>query len=126
MLSRPRLRLRASPAASSTRKCFVTAWRVTPEPAVRLAMDIGPAAPRRETRRKRVVSPSAAKTEAALLPSATAMALGRRLRKVFLDKPGLHLPAAFVGLERLGSALQRNLIEPRLRNLQQNAARGFL
>ena len=40
-LSLPRRVERTSPAPASTRRCFVTPWRVIPEPAVSREMDRG-------------------------------------------------------------------------------------
>ena len=80
----------------------MTAWRVTREPAVRLAMDIGPSSERRATSHKRVWSPSAAKRPAEARASLLPRELGL-LGKVFLNKPGLQLPAALVRGKRVGT-----------------------
>src|SRR6266700_3202524 len=63
--SRPARAPRTRPTPPSTCRCFVTAWRVTPAPAVRRTIDIGPPVHSRATRPRRVSSPSAAKTGAA-------------------------------------------------------------
>src|SRR5688572_21083319 len=90
------------------------------KPPARLAIDSGPASLMRAINRRRVASPSAAKiaagppTLAAVLwRSALAPAALRRdrLLDILLDQRHLHRPAAFVGGERGGAALERNLVE---------------
>src|SRR5258706_12816127 len=121
MLSRPRVALRTRPAFSMTRRCLVIAWRVMGKPPASLAMDIGPASHRRETRRRRVSSPSAAKIDAEPA-SSVRLACVSALRKILLDQGGLHAPALFVRRERLRAALERNAIEAGFRDRQQDAA----
>src|SRR5262245_45313451 len=69
-------------------------------------MDNGPWSQRRETSHKRVLSPNAAKTG-----TGEAEVLLRVLRKVLLDQRHHHCPSAFVVLECLSAALQRNLVK---------------
>src|SRR5439155_25178564 len=94
-LSRPCRVLRTRRASSITRRCLVIAWRVTLEPAVSLAMDIGPSSQRRETSRKRVFSPRAANRDAELFGSTVARELGR-VDKVLLDQLHDHAPTLLV------------------------------
>src|SRR5688572_5532625 len=84
---------------------------------------MGPASQRRETRRRRVSSPSAAKSGAASGRAASAAEL-RCLGKVLLDELHLSRPAALVLRERLRAARERNAIEARLGHGEQDAVRG--
>jgi hypothetical protein len=70
-----------------------------------------------------VGSPSAA-NKGAEFPDCAGRPVLWDLRKIFLDEPDLHLPAALVRFEGLGAASQRNLIEARFRNFQQNSSRA--
>src|SRR5436305_1303720 len=99
MLSRPRALLRTRPASSITRRCLVTACRVIGSPPASLEIDSGPPSQRRETRRRRVSSPSAAKIEAELASSAC-FARVSVLRKILLDEGDDLAPALFVRGER--------------------------
>ena len=99
-VSRPERSLCASPAASSTRKCFVTAWRLMVLPAVKLDSDSGPFWLSRETRTRRCRSPSAAKTGADAVERVMARALAGQ---VLRDQAELRLPPALVVGECLGS-----------------------
>src|ERR1051326_5541404 len=122
--SRPRRRLRASPARASTWRCLVTAWRETDWPSVRSTMEAGPPVHRRLTSRSRVPSPRAAKT-----PAVPARVSGERTALAALgDIPrnGLHLlgPALLVAPVRLLETRRRQALEPRLAQSQERAALG--
>src|SRR6266446_10657410 len=125
--SRPTRAPRTRPAPASTCRCFVTAWRVTPAPAVRRAIDIGPPVHSRATRPRRVWSPSAAKTGAAPASSAAwgrsppSSSLARR-RDILLARLHLKGPALPVHSICLGPARQRDLIEPGLYHGEHGAA----
>src|SRR3954467_925745 len=83
------------------------ACRVTPAPDVRSAIDRGPSSAIRFTRRRRVGSPSAAKTSAASGTSLAALVL----RDIAFDVRHLCRPAAAVLRERFGAASDRDPIE---------------
>src|SRR5215813_6306710 len=120
MLSRPWVALRTKPAFSITRRCLVMACRVIGNLAVSLEIESGPSPERRETRRSRVSSPSAAKTAADSVSSAFALAL-RSLAKIRLDQLDHDRPALVVRCECLRPAFERDRIEPRLADDQQDA-----
>src|SRR5262245_58759181 len=88
--------------------------------AVSWVIDSGPSLDRRETRRSRVSSPNAAKTAAESASSAIARALAG-IGQVFLDERHLHGPPTLVCRERLGTAGERNAIEARLGDGEQDA-----
>src|ERR1700730_6962079 len=94
-------------------------------PVVSLAIDIGPSALRRETRRRRVLSPRAAKTGAESSSSVVTLEL-RGLGKMFLDQRHDHGPAALVRGEGLRPARQRDVIESRFGDGQQDPVRDAL
>src|SRR5262252_6843826 len=124
-LSRPWNVPRTKPASSITRKCLVMACRVIGKPAVNFEIDSGPSPDRRSTRRRRVSSPSAAKTAADSARPGFVLALGS-LAKVRLDQLDHDRPAAVVGGECLGTTLERDAIESRLAYGQHDAARCLL
>src|SRR5262245_63417678 len=97
---------RTTPAPSSTRRCLVTAWRVSRVPAVSWVIDCGAPPVRRVTKFRRVPSPSAANTAALVLRAA---ALGRL--DMFGDVLQLRGPAAVVHAEGDVAALGRQLLE---------------
>src|SRR4051812_40581828 len=99
--------LRTRPALSITWRCLVTAWRLMSKSAVSWVIDSGPSFDRRETRRRRVSSPSAAKTEAESVNSAIARALRGMCSQVFLDQGHDHGPPALVRGEGLRPARER-------------------
>src|SRR5436189_2115361 len=101
------------------------AWRGSLEPAVSRVMDSGPASQRRETNRKRVLSPRAANSGAEFFGSAMALAL-RRLDKVRLDQLHHHAPTLLVCRERLRPARERDSIEAGLSDRQDDAVRRLL
>src|SRR5260370_4394441 len=88
-------------------------------------MDIGPPSQRRETSRKRVLSPRAAKTGAEPFGRAKALEL-LRMDKVLLDQVHYHAPTLLVRRERLRPARQRDSIEAGLGNGQHDSIRHFL
>src|SRR5919108_2553266 len=88
-------------------------------------MDADPCSQRRTTKRKRIVSPSAAKSGTELSNSAAATGL-RRLRKVFLDELDDHAPALLVVLERLRAARKRDLVEAGFGDGEHYAVGDFL
>src|SRR5215510_11722082 len=100
------------------------AWRVMLKPAASPVMDVGPSSHRRETSRRRVSSPKAAKIGAE--PANLAFVFDLVLGKIFLDQLNYNSPALLVVLECLGAARQRNLIEARFYDGQQNTAGRFL
>src|SRR5580693_3870617 len=91
-------------------------------PWLSFAIDSGPSALSRETRRSRVLSPRAAKTGADPAISAVVPEL-RGLGKVFLDQRHDHRPAALVRREGLRPARQRYAIESGFGDGQQDAIR---
>src|SRR5215470_7508650 len=125
MLSRPWVALRTKPAFSITRRCLVMACRVIGNLAVSLEIESGPSPERRDTRRSRVSSPSAAKTAAESVRSGFAPAL-RSLGKVRLNQLDDDRPALVVRGKCLRTALERDAIEPRLADDQQDAVRCVL
>src|SRR5690348_11950492 len=111
------------PAPASTSRCFVMAWRVTAVPAVSCVMDSAPPAQRAATSRKRVGSPSAAKTGGDLCkPCARDLRIAPASLKgeVLLDQFHLVGPTALVGGKCLGAALRRQLVEARFGDGQQD------
>src|SRR4030081_1183606 len=88
-------------------------------------MDIGPCSQRRETSRKRVSSPNAAKSGAEPFGHAVAFEL-RRLDKVALKQFCRHLPTLLVRRKRLTPAFERDLIEAGLRDGHHDSIRRFL
>src|SRR5580765_1863263 len=88
-------------------------------------MDIGPSSQRRETSRKRVLSPRAAKRGAEPCEFALALDL-RLLDKVFLDYLYHDGPTTLVCRECLCPARKRDLIEPGLGDGQHDAVRHLL
>src|SRR5690242_2540500 len=86
------------------------AWRVRPVPAVSLLMDAEPSSQRRTTKRKRTVSPKAAKSGTEWSNSVPSIRL-RCLRKVFLDERDDNTPPSLVGREGLCPALEGDLVE---------------
>src|SRR6266851_1730542 len=88
-------------------------------------MDIGPSSLRRETSRKRVLSPRAAKRGAEFFGSTMALEL-RRVDKVLLEHLHYHGPTLFVCRESLRPARERDSIEAGLGDGQHDAVRHFL
>src|SRR6516162_3010574 len=128
-LSRPLRTLRTTPAPSNTRRCLVTAWRVSSVPRVRREIDCGLPSLSLASTDSRVSSPSAANTDARVF-SAPARAppedaLSRGLLDMPFDVLHLHSPAAFIHPERLVAAFRRDLVEARFDNLQQGSGRGL-
>src|SRR5690242_2026251 len=124
MRSRPRRVLRTRPESCITRKCLVTAWRVTPVPAVSLLMEADPCSQRRTTRRKRISSPRAANSATELSNSVSAIGL-RFLRNVFLDELEDHAPTLLVGGEGFDAARGRNLVEAGFGHSEHDAVGYF-
>ncbi|SIT39356.1 hypothetical protein BN2475_190204 [Paraburkholderia ribeironis] len=113
--SRPTLTSCTRPALASTCRCCVTDCRVISVPAVNCAIDIALPAHNTAIKRRRVSSPSAAKTGAALrsidaratgLPDAL-LTLGDMLFEVGHLLP----PPAVVHTERFVAARGRQLVE---------------
>src|SRR5437868_17517 len=107
------------PACSRTRRCLVTAWRVTREPVARPVIDIGPRSHRRETSWSRVASPRAAKT------AAEAFAL-RRTADVLREHFHHHAPTLLIVGEGFGAPLERDGIEAGLGEVEHDPVRRFL
>src|SRR5262245_23966012 len=112
--------LRTRPAFAITCRCLVIAWRLMSKSAVNWVIDSGPSFDRRETRRRRVSSPNAAKTDAESDSSAIARALAG-MGQMFLDERNDHAPSFLVRAERLGAARERNAIEAGLDHGEQDA-----
>src|SRR4051812_12612848 len=95
------------------RRCLVTACRLTRAPAVSCVIDIGPRSDSRPTMRRRVSSPSAAKSAAERLPGweRPAVRALAALAKVLRDQVHLVRPAALVRGERLCATRQRDPVE---------------
>src|SRR5208337_4871202 len=111
-LSRPTRVLRTMRARCSTRRCLVTACRVSREPAVRWAMDADCPELSRATSASRVLSPNAAKSTAC-----AGRLDGARLgffRDISLDILHLLCPAAVVSAQGVGAPFGRNSFETRL------------
>src|ERR1041385_3199351 len=129
--SLPSVWLRAMPAWASTWRCLVTAWRVMPPPAVRRAIESGPSALSRVTRRRRVSSPSAAKTGAISPGPPRNRGGGVRISRggsgaggadMALDGDHLLRPAVVVAPVRGRPAIRRERVEARLDNGQARPA----
>src|ERR1043166_4754515 len=99
MLSRPRFCVFTRPAPSRTRRCFVIACRATLPPGVGRGSDDAPRE-RRETKRSRVSSPSAAKRSCALAV----------LRNPLLQEGDDHGPTRLVARERFRATLGGELV----------------
>src|SRR5262245_66171506 len=91
------------------------------KPSVSFAIDIGPPSHKRATRRRRVSSPSAAKSGAEPVNSTRVRALAV-LGKILLNQLDLDGPAAFVRCESRGAALERDVVEPGLGDGQLDGA----
>ena len=118
-LSRPSRTPRTTPAASSTRRCFVIACRVSFEPAVRCEIDRGRPAASFTTSANRVSSPSAANINAgSSAKRAAALRLGRDM---LLNVFHLLRPATIVSAEELLPRVARNIVETRLGKREQRA-----
>src|SRR5512134_44143 len=126
MRSRPRRVPCTSPACASTWRCFVTAWRVTPAPALNAEIEAGPPVQSRDTRRSRVASPSAANTGAECFSAVLAPAALRRLVDMLLDVPHLLVPAAAILTEGLRALVGRNMLEAALDDGQHRAFGSLL
>src|SRR5208283_937330 len=101
------------PADASTRRCFVTAWRVIPVPDVSCVIES--AAPVRRTvmRRRRVSSPRAAKMGAELSNDFFGGAFfGDELRGgyVFFNVCHLFVPALAVHAKRFEATRRRDFV----------------
>src|SRR5436309_2506587 len=88
-------------------------------------MDIGPSSQRRETSRRRVWSPRAAKMGAEPFGSTMALEL-LCMDEVLLDQLHYHAPTVLVCLERLCPARERDLIEAGLGDGKHDPARHLL
>src|ERR1700760_3858895 len=88
-------------------------------------MDKGPSSHKRNTRRRRVSSPSAANTGAESSGGAKAAELWR-LSKVVPEHRHNYCPAFVVGTEGLRAAGQRNAVESGLGHREQNSVGGVL
>src|ERR1700677_4706429 len=100
---------------SSTRRCLVTAWRVSFVPSVNSAIEYRCPLHNLESSESRVSSPSAANT------AAFARALLRRLVDIGLNILHLLRPSAVVPEQRLGPAFGGNLVKAGLRYREQNS-----
>src|ERR1035438_2632282 len=93
MRSLPWAQRRTGPAAESTSRCLVMAWRDTANLLLRRVTDSGPLAQRLMSRPSRVASPRAAKSGAASFTRACKMASARDMT---LDVDELLRPAALI------------------------------
>src|SRR4051812_29588203 len=118
MRSRPCHSSRTSPASSSTRKCFVIAWRDVGDFSLNRVIDSGPFVESRTSKRMRVSSPSAAKSGAASRTCATANALDRDMLLDVLELTG---PTALVHAERFVAPVRGQLVEAGLDDGEQRA-----
>src|SRR4051812_45427960 len=121
--SRPARTLRTTPAASSTRRCLVTAWRVSRVPAVRRTIDCGVPRLKRSSTESRVASPSAAKISARDFNAVDALA---RMGEILRDIDHLDGPTALVHAERFVTATCGQFVEARLDNAQNRPGYGRL
>src|SRR5882672_3927704 len=104
----------------STRRCFVTAWRVSGVPSVSWEIEHGCPSLSFATSASLVSSPNAAKIGAqARRPAAPLRAAGDMVG----DVPGLLFPAAAVHAQRFHAAMGRNVVEARLGDDEQRAVR---
>src|SRR5215472_4758722 len=87
-------------------------------------MEADPSSQRRTTSRKRIASPSAAKSGAEWTNSAPATG-SRCLRKVFLDELDDHAPTLLVGGEGFCASLERDLVEAGFGDGEHDAAGNF-
>src|SRR5260370_21276198 len=88
-------------------------------------MDIGPSSQRRPTRRRRVSSPNAAKSDAQSLGGTSAGEL-RRMDDVLLNYLHHDAPTALVRAECLRATRQRDAIETGLGDGQHDAVADLL
>lgn len=93
-----------------TRKCFVIACRVMPEPTVNRTMDVGPSLLRRRIKLRRVRSARTANSGAEFRRCDAERELSC-FRKVLLNECEDDRPTLLVLAERFGAARERNLIE---------------
>src|SRR5690606_39090003 len=100
-----------TPASSSTRRCLVTAWRVSAVPSARREIDCGVPSASLASMARRVGSPSAAKIEAWTCASRGRL---RCLFDMLFDVAGLPGPAAFVHAKGLVAAMLGDPVEARL------------
>ena len=121
--SRPAATLRARPAPASTRRCLVTACRVTSVPSVSRAIERGPSAPSRATRRRRVRSPERGEDgrRAGQDRGGRARPTSPRQRTSRRSVPGG--PAVRVHPIRLLAAGERDAVEPGLHDPEARALR---
>src|SRR6185436_17738433 len=117
LVSRPARVARTRPAPSRIRKCLVTAWRVTPEPVVRLVIEAGPERQSRLTMPRRVSSPRAAKIGALLRRAVDRLGL----LDMASDVLDLLRPAALVHAEGLATTRGGDLVEARLHDGEPRA-----
>src|SRR3979409_1199639 len=117
-LSRPTRAGRTTPAPSRTRRCLVTACRVSRVPDVRREIDCGSPVVSLASNPRRVSSPRAAKTDALVLKAAALLRLMFDMPRDVLD---LGRPAAFVHAEGLVAAVRRQLVEARFDDAQPRA-----
>jgi hypothetical protein len=113
-----------SRAFSITRRCLEIAWRVSLEPAARVAIEAGPPTQSFDTKRRRVSSPKAAKSRAEVFAALGFDLLG--MAQVFLDQLNLQSPTALVRRKSGGSSLDRNTVEAGFGDRQQDAIRRVL
>src|SRR4029077_3695782 len=119
-LSRPTRLARTTPAPSSTRRCLVTACRVSRVPDVRREIDCGSPLVSLASRPRRVSSPRAAKIDALVRNAAAAL---RGMFNVLGNILDLLAPAALVHAEGLVAAVRRQLVEARFDDAQPRACR---
>src|ERR1700728_5001526 len=105
---------------SSTRRCLVTAWRVSFVPSVSSAIEYRCPLHNLESSESRVSSPSAAKI------AAFARALLGRFSGIDLNVFHLLRPPTIVPEQRLGAPLGGNLVKARLRYREQSPTRSGL
>src|SRR4051794_7635944 len=107
------------PAASSTRRCLVIAWRVRAEPSASREIDCGGPLDRFPISASRVSSPSAANTEARRV---SAVPRSARAADMALDIDHLLGPAPLVHPKGFDAPVLGNGIEARLGEDEQSAA----
>src|SRR5215469_9306871 len=117
-LSRPMRTQRTTPASSRTRRCLVTACRVSLVPTVRREIDCGCPLVSLTSTDRRVSSPRAANTDARVFNTPDRL---WRLPDILCDVFQLSAPAALVHAKRLLAASAWQLVKPRLDDPQRRS-----
>src|SRR5580698_11570136 len=124
--SRPTLTSRTRPAAASTPRCFVTAWRDISVPDVSCVIDMALPTHRAATSLSRISSPKAANTGAQFCNGLSLAAAALRFGDMLLDVLHLLIPPRAVHAQHVCAARQRYLIQTGFNHGEQRAAIDLL